>query len=196
VFGYWIFEYLEITLWNSQIRTLGREIASTLTDEALRNGSIKKNLEKKGNGGEPRKDRNGRDDNKRTRTGNAFVTTADPVRREYTGHFAKDCRVVPRNVNPTRNLTARSYYDCSSIDHVKATCPRLNQAQRPRVNHQNQLLAVNGGQGRGNQEKQARGRAFMLGAKEARQDSDIVKSTFTLNDQYVSWKKTEENTNI
>ncbi|GJT85581.1 hypothetical protein Tco_1067298 [Tanacetum coccineum] len=103
-----------LTWWNSQIRTLGREvaigmswdnfkiqgmveatepstiqkavqIAGTLTDEALRNRSIKKNPEKKGNGGEPSKDRNRRDDNKMTRTGNAFATTANPIRREYTG---------------------------------------------------------------------------------------------------------------
>nr|GEV12069.1 reverse transcriptase domain-containing protein [Tanacetum cinerariifolium] len=39
-------------------------IAGTLTDEALRNGSIKKNHEKRGNGGEPSKDRNVRDENK------------------------------------------------------------------------------------------------------------------------------------
>ncbi|GKC62113.1 reverse transcriptase domain-containing protein [Tanacetum coccineum] len=44
------------------------QIAGTLTDEALRNGSIKKNPKKRGNGGEPSKDRNRRDDNKRTRT--------------------------------------------------------------------------------------------------------------------------------
>ncbi|GKA78249.1 putative reverse transcriptase domain-containing protein [Tanacetum coccineum] len=36
------------------------------------------------------------------------------------------------------------------------------------------LAANNGGQGRGNQGNQARGRAFMLGAEEARQDSNIV----------------------
>ncbi|GJR17360.1 reverse transcriptase domain-containing protein [Tanacetum coccineum] len=48
------------------------QIAGALTDEALKNGSIKKNPEKRGSGGEPSKDRNGRDDNKRTRTGNAF----------------------------------------------------------------------------------------------------------------------------
>ncbi|GJS99348.1 reverse transcriptase domain-containing protein [Tanacetum coccineum] len=35
-------------------------IAGTQTDEALRNGSITKNPEKRGNGGEPSKDRNGR----------------------------------------------------------------------------------------------------------------------------------------
>ncbi|GKF44068.1 hypothetical protein Tco_0130620, partial [Tanacetum coccineum] len=47
------------------------QIAGTLTDEALRNGSIKNNPEKIGKGGEPSKDTNGRDDNKRIRTGNA-----------------------------------------------------------------------------------------------------------------------------
>ncbi|GJS48662.1 hypothetical protein Tco_0598783 [Tanacetum coccineum] len=80
--------------WNSLIHTRGREaavgsmswlatepttiqkamqIAGTLTDEAIRNGLIKKNPEKRGNGGEPSKDRNQRDDNKRTRTGNIFL---------------------------------------------------------------------------------------------------------------------------
>ncbi|GJZ41025.1 reverse transcriptase domain-containing protein [Tanacetum coccineum] len=131
------------------------QIADTLTDEALRNGSIKKNPEKRGNGGEPSKDRNVRDDNKRTRTG---ATTTNPVGRENTstvpkcttcstyhppgapcrtcfncnhpGHFAKDCRVAPRNVNPinARNPNVRACYECGSTDHVKSACPRLNQA--------------------------------------------------------------------
>ncbi|GJV38833.1 putative reverse transcriptase domain-containing protein, partial [Tanacetum coccineum] len=52
--------------------------------ESVRNGSIKK-VEKRGNVGEPSKDKNGRDDNKRTRTGNAFATTVNPVGRENTG---------------------------------------------------------------------------------------------------------------
>ncbi|GKG63569.1 hypothetical protein Tco_0643117, partial [Tanacetum coccineum] len=42
----------------------------TLTDEAIRNGSLKKNPEKRGNSREPSRDRNVKDDNKRTRTGN------------------------------------------------------------------------------------------------------------------------------
>nr|GFB02073.1 hypothetical protein [Tanacetum cinerariifolium] len=75
------------------------QIVGTLTDEALRNRSIKKNHKKRGNRGEPSRDRNLRDDNKRTRTGNVLATTTNPVRGEYTGHFAKDCRVAPRNVN-------------------------------------------------------------------------------------------------
>ncbi|GJS83113.1 hypothetical protein Tco_0749654 [Tanacetum coccineum] len=54
------------------------QISSALTDEAVRNGSIKK-VEKRGNVGETSKDKNGRDDNKRTRTGNIFSTTVNPI---------------------------------------------------------------------------------------------------------------------
>ncbi|GJW97344.1 putative reverse transcriptase domain-containing protein [Tanacetum coccineum] len=149
------------------------QIFGALTDEAFRYGSIKK-VKKRGNVGEPSKDKNGRDDNKRTRIGNAFASTANPVRRENMGtwpkcttcnsyhatggpcctffnynrpgHLAKDCRGMPRNVNPvnTRNLTVRAF------------------------------AANNGGQGRRNQGNQARGKEFMLGAEEARQDPNIV----------------------
>ncbi|GJS96676.1 putative reverse transcriptase domain-containing protein [Tanacetum coccineum] len=38
---------------------------------------------------EPSKDKNDRDDNKRTRTGNAFASTANPVGRENTGAWPK-----------------------------------------------------------------------------------------------------------
>ncbi|GKF67777.1 hypothetical protein Tco_0197456, partial [Tanacetum coccineum] len=59
--------------------------ASTLTDEVVRNGSLKKNTEKRGNGREPSRDKNMKDDNKRSRTGNAFATTTNSVGREYMG---------------------------------------------------------------------------------------------------------------
>ncbi|GJQ92380.1 reverse transcriptase domain-containing protein [Tanacetum coccineum] len=180
------------------------------------NGSIEKNPEKRGNTGEPSKDRNGRDDNKRTMTGNAFATTANPVRSEYMGmapkcttcnfhhppetpyhacfnyncpgYFAKDCRVVPSTVNPinARNPTARACYERGSTKHIKTACPRLNQAQRTGGNHQNQVMVVNEGQGRGNNYNQARGRAFMLGVEEARQDPNIVTGTLTLNNPYAT----------
>ncbi|GKE30887.1 hypothetical protein Tco_1446271 [Tanacetum coccineum] len=101
------------------------QISGTQIDEAVRNGSIKK-VEKRENVGETSKDKNGRDDNKRTRTKNVFSNTVKPVGRE-------------------------------------------NMGNRP-----NQVAANNGGQGRGNQGNQARGRAFMLGAEEARQDPNIM----------------------
>ncbi|GKF24399.1 putative reverse transcriptase domain-containing protein, partial [Tanacetum coccineum] len=100
---------------------------------------------------------------------NVFATTVNPVGRENTGtwpkcttsnsyhapegpcrtcfncnrpgHLAKDCRGVPRKVNPVnaRNPTVRACYECGSTNH-----------------------------------NQARGKAFMLGVEEARQDPNIV----------------------
>ncbi|GKD74679.1 putative reverse transcriptase domain-containing protein, partial [Tanacetum coccineum] len=158
------------------------QISGALTNEAVRNGLIKK-VEKKENKGEPSKDRSGRDDSKRTRTRNAFATTISPIERENTGHLAKDYRGVPRNVNPinARNLTIRACYERGSTDHVRSACPRLNRAQGPEENRPNQVAANNRGHGHGNQGNQARGRAFMLGAEEARQDLNLMTGTFTLN---------------
>ncbi|GJZ55546.1 putative reverse transcriptase domain-containing protein [Tanacetum coccineum] len=179
------------------------QISGALTDEGVRNGSIKK-VEKRGNVGEHNKDKNGRDDNKRTKTRNDFASTTNPVGRENIGtwpkcttcnsyhapegpcrtcfnynrpgHLAKDYRGVPRNVNHVnaRNPTIRACYEYGSTDHVRSACPRLNRAQGPEGNRPNQVAANNGGQCYENQENQARGRAFMLGAQEARQDPNIV----------------------
>ncbi|GJV49703.1 putative reverse transcriptase domain-containing protein [Tanacetum coccineum] len=95
---------------------------------------------------------------------------------------------MPRNVNPVnaRNPTVRACYECGSIDHVRLACPILNRAQGPKGNRPNQVVTNNGGQGRGNQGNQSRGRAFMLGAEEARQDLNIVTSTFTLNNHFAT----------
>ncbi|GJX20322.1 putative reverse transcriptase domain-containing protein [Tanacetum coccineum] len=91
-----------------------------LTDEAIRNGALKKVTKKRGNNGEP----------------------------------SKDCKVGPRVVNPlnARNMTAarRAYYECGGTDHYKTACPRLNRAPRPGGNHPNEVMVVEGGQGRGN----------------------------------------------
>ncbi|GJW77321.1 putative reverse transcriptase domain-containing protein [Tanacetum coccineum] len=179
------------------------QISGALTDEVVRNGSIKK-VEKRGNMGETIKDKNGRDVNKSTRTGNVFATTVNPLIREnmgtwskcttcnsyhapggsyrtcfncnHPGHLVKDYRGVPRNVNPfnARNPTVRACYECGSTDHVMSACLRLNRAHEPEGNCPNQVAANNGGQVRRNQGNQARGRAFMLGAEEARQDPNIM----------------------
>ncbi|GJU29664.1 putative reverse transcriptase domain-containing protein [Tanacetum coccineum] len=129
------------------------QIFGALTDEDVRNGLIKK-AEKRENVGEPSKDKNGRDDNKRIMTGNAFATTANTVGRENTGYLAKDYRGVPRNMTPVnaRNPSVRACYEC----------------------------------GHGNQGNQARGREFMLGAEEDRQDPNIMTGTFTLNNHFAT----------
>nr|GEW05780.1 copia protein [Tanacetum cinerariifolium] len=160
------------------------QIFGALIDEVVTNGSIKK-VEKRGNMGEPSKDKSGRDQNKRTRTGNVFATTMNPVGRENTSiwpkcttcnshapggpcctcfnynrpsHLAMDYKGIPRNVNHVnaRNLPVRACYECGSTDHVR------------------------------NQDNQVRGGAFMLGAEEARQDPNNVTSTFSLNDHFAT----------
>ncbi|GKA18133.1 putative reverse transcriptase domain-containing protein [Tanacetum coccineum] len=241
-----------LTWWNSQIRTLSREVAleselwnhamvgaghAAYTDRFHELARLVPHLATPENRmieryvygfapqiyfwctnrcGELSKDTNGRDDNKRTMTGNVFATTVNPVGRENMGtwpkcttcnsyhapggpcrtcfncncpgYLAKDCRGVPRNANPViaRNPTVRACYECGSTDHVRSACPRLNRAQGPEENHPNQVAANNGGQGHGNQGSQTRGRAFMLGVEEARQDLNIVTGTFTLNDHFAT----------
>nr|GEU34213.1 hypothetical protein [Tanacetum cinerariifolium] len=133
----------------------------TLTDEAIRNGSLKKNTKKR---------------------------AVNPVRREYTGtkpkctnsnmhhspespcrayfscnrlgHLAKDCRVVPRMVNlvNARNPSAArgAGFECGGTDHFKAACPRLNQAQRPGGGSSNKVVAIDRGQDHGKNDNQAR----------------------------------------
>ncbi|GKE29291.1 hypothetical protein Tco_1444675 [Tanacetum coccineum] len=59
-----------LTWWNSQIGTLSREVAK---------------VEKRENVRETSKDKNSRDDNKRTRNGNVFATTVNPIGRENMG---------------------------------------------------------------------------------------------------------------
>nr|GFA92701.1 hypothetical protein [Tanacetum cinerariifolium] len=164
-----------------------RMIESALTDEAVRNGSIKK-IKKRGNVREPRKDKNGRDDNKRTRTGNAFATTVNHVGRENTSTWPSDCRGMSRNVNPViaRNQTVRACFECGSTDHVRSACAGLNREQGPEENHSNQVATNNGGQGYENQGNHARGRAFMFEVKEARQDPNIMTGTFTLNNHFAT----------
>nr|GEW86372.1 hypothetical protein [Tanacetum cinerariifolium] len=209
---------LETELWNHamveadnatytyRFHELARLVPHLVTPESSkikRNGSIKK-VEKRGNVREASKDKNGKDDNKRTRTQNYFASTINPVGRDNMcvwpkcttcnsyhapeepchkcfncnrlGHLAKDCSGMPRNVNliNVRNPIVMACYECGSTEYVRSACPRLNRAKGQEGNHPNQVVANNGGQGCGNQGNQARGMAFMLGAEEACQDPNIV----------------------
>nr|GEY35122.1 hypothetical protein [Tanacetum cinerariifolium] len=180
---------LETELWNhvmvgaghaaytDRFHELAKLVPHLVTPESSnikRNRSIKK-VEKRRNMVEPSKDKNGKDDNKRTRIGNSFATTANPIGRENVGawpkcatcnsyhapgrpcrtcfncnrpgHLAKDCKGVPRNVNPVnaRNPPVRACYECGSTDHVMSPCPRWNKAQGQRGYRLNQVVTNNEG---------------------------------------------------
>ncbi|GJV88393.1 reverse transcriptase domain-containing protein [Tanacetum coccineum] len=168
---------LETKLWNhamvdaghaaytNRFHELARLVPHLVTPENKRiERSIKKNPKKRGNGGEPSKDRNGRDDNKITRTGNAFATTINPVRKERT-------RVRHPSVPPV-TFTIHLRHPVALVSTVTTQDVLLRIIEWG--NHQNQVVAVNGGEGRGNNGNQARGKEFMLGAKEAHQDPNIM----------------------
>ncbi|GKB24307.1 hypothetical protein Tco_0863708 [Tanacetum coccineum] len=97
----------------------------TLTDEAVKNELLKKNPEKRGNGGEPNRDRNVRDENKRTRTGNAFATTTNPMRREFNGTIPK---CVTCNLHHPLEIPCRACFNCGLPRHIAKACrvaPRM-----------------------------------------------------------------------
>ncbi|GKD56285.1 putative reverse transcriptase domain-containing protein, partial [Tanacetum coccineum] len=70
------------------------------------------------------------------------------------GHIARDCRVGPRMVNSlnTKNPTAArgACFECGGTNHYRAECPRLIRAPGQGGNRLNQAIAIDGGQGRGN----------------------------------------------
>nr|GEU37343.1 hypothetical protein [Tanacetum cinerariifolium] len=132
------------------------QIFGALIDEAIRNGSIKK-VEKRGN-------------EERIQVLSPSVPPATPTMHPEglvalasiviaSGYLEKDYGGVPRNVNPinARNPTVRACYEYGSIDHSRK-----------------------------NQGNQARGRAFMLGAEEARPNPNNVTHTFTLNNHFAT----------
>ncbi|XP_022007494.1 uncharacterized protein LOC110906706 [Helianthus annuus] len=124
----------------------------------------------------------------------AFVATNDTCPKKYAGtlpkcerckyHHLGDCRVVKcdkcgknghraescwgtgnntgsgsgfDNKNGNGNGRGQGCFGCGSKDHYKKDCPKENQA---------------------------RGRSFVIGAKDARQDPNVVTGTFLLNDYF------------
>ncbi|KAJ9535779.1 hypothetical protein OSB04_un001067 [Centaurea solstitialis] len=75
------------------------------------------------------------------------------------GHVDQDCR-------------RRTCYECGSPNHYRKACPKANK--RP---YANQAQPAS----QGNRGGMARGRAFVSGAEEARQNPDVVTGTFLLN---------------
>ncbi|GJT83720.1 putative reverse transcriptase domain-containing protein [Tanacetum coccineum] len=153
--------------------------AEVLTDEAVRNGSLKRSGERRGDGEESSKE------------GNVKVITRElGLEKCLPQSPILDCEAGPRMVNPlnAKNLTAArvSCYECGCTNHYKSACHRLNQVPGQGGNRPNQAMAIEGGQGRGNNGNLAHRRAFLMGAEKARQDPNIVTGMFSLNNHYAT----------
>ncbi|GJU77944.1 putative reverse transcriptase domain-containing protein [Tanacetum coccineum] len=104
-------------------------------------------------------------DNKKAKVGTGFVATTPPS-NEFVSSNPKVC------------------YECGSPDHFRNNCPKRYQGSGKPSNQ----LALEGNRNNRSNGNQVRGRAFNVNvnAMEAVQDPNIVTSTFSLNDHFVT----------
>ncbi|XP_076925978.1 uncharacterized protein LOC143588994 [Bidens hawaiensis] len=68
------------------------------------------------------------------------------------------------NPAPTNNNNAHAFFQCGGLDHFKNNCPKLAP----------------------NNNQATRGRAFTIGASDARQDPNVITDMFLLNNHFAS----------
>nr|KAJ0217753.1 hypothetical protein LSAT_V11C300154670 [Lactuca sativa] len=91
---------------------------------------------------------------------------------KQTGHYSKYCKVNKEE--------KRACYECTSTDHLRRACPKLNKG--PGNNGQGQARQ----NFQGNHVGRPRGVAFVIGAEEARQNPEVITGTFLLNNHFAS----------
>ncbi|KAI3774607.1 hypothetical protein L1987_49166 [Smallanthus sonchifolius] len=179
-------------------------LAFKLRDNAVRDGLFEKKETEEGRSGEKRKwfgkpsNQNRNQSYKRPETMKAFVANTveqngylgarprcDNCGYHHSGkctqcgkckkygHLAHNCRSnanpnkinqVAGKVNPGTERMNQGCFECGDPKHFRKDCPKLKNRN----------------------DNQARGRAFVMGAGDARQDPNIVTGTFPINNHYAS----------
>nr|GEW26907.1 hypothetical protein [Tanacetum cinerariifolium] len=83
------------------------------------------------------------------------------------GHTTGDCRVKTNN-NNKKNQKVGVCYECSNTGHIKKNDLKLKNCRN------------------GNRDSLAQGRAYVLGGRDTSPDSNVITSTFLLNNRYAS----------
>ncbi|KAJ0548050.1 putative transcription factor interactor and regulator CCHC(Zn) family [Helianthus annuus] len=124
--------------------------------------------------------------NKCNRHHNGACNKSQCQRCNKMGHEAKDCRSqFPARQNQQQPQQQqqqgnnRACFKCGATGHMRKDCPELNQNRNNNQGAGNNEQNNNAGNG-------ARGRAFVIGAGEARNDPNVVAGKFLLDERYVS----------
>ncbi|GJT39873.1 putative reverse transcriptase domain-containing protein [Tanacetum coccineum] len=111
-----------------------------------------------------------------SKTGRHLPTTTNPVRKGYTGSVPKciNCNVHHHLEMPC--LTCTNYNRLGHFTKDYRAGPRMVEpsTQTRRTTSFQIKLFINGGQGHGNNDNWACGRAFVMGSEKAHQDPNIV----------------------
>ncbi|GJS82688.1 putative reverse transcriptase domain-containing protein [Tanacetum coccineum] len=148
-------------------------IANKLTDQKLKGYAVKNAKNKR------RLDNNHKDNRvqqppyKRQNVGPCTVKCG---KCNKVGHMARDCMNVVAATTTQRALVVNqrvpTCFECGRQGHYRNKCPKLK----------NQTC----GNKAGKKTNEARGKAYVLGGGEANPDSNVITSTFLLNNHYAS----------
>ncbi|GKF65060.1 putative reverse transcriptase domain-containing protein, partial [Tanacetum coccineum] len=94
------------------------------------------------------------------------------------GHLTQDYKVTNSTTSTQRgqivNQRVLTCFECGRQGHFRSDCPKLKDQNRGNKT------------GNKNGVGEARGKAYMLGGRDANPDSNVVKGTFFLNKHYAS----------
>nr|GEX21380.1 hypothetical protein [Tanacetum cinerariifolium] len=149
--------------------------SATFLENHLTNDAIKSGVWKEDNVGNKRREQTNQE------TGVELILTKDKGLLGTMGWQTKDQISMATNDRPV--LT---YFECSSRDHLRNTCPKLKRALDQGRNRLIPALAIEGNTDWRNNDNQTHGRAFIMGANEAGQNPNVVTGTFSLNNHYAT----------